>query len=58
MLVKFIGIVLIIIGGGIALKVLFPLIGSVLGLAFLLLKLAVAIGCIAVGYRLLTREED
>ena len=56
MLSKLIGILLIVIGGGIALGTLFPLIGSIFGLAFLLVKLAIAIGCIAVGYRLLVRE--
>lgn len=58
MLVKLIGILLIIVGGGIALQTLFPLIGSVLGLAFLLIKLAVAIGCVMVGLRLVNKEAD
>ncbi|MDP6039739.1 MAG: hypothetical protein QGG64_14405 [Candidatus Latescibacteria bacterium] len=57
MLTKIIGILLIVIGGIIALNVLFPLIGSVLELAFLLVKLAIAIGCIAVGYRLVNKED-
>ena len=39
MLVKIIGIVLVIAGGVIALEVLFPLIGSVFGMAFLLAHL-------------------
>jgi len=56
MLAKLIGILLIIIGGGIALQTLFPLIGSVLGLVFLLIKVAVAIGCVMVGLRLVSRE--
>jgi hypothetical protein len=57
MLTKIIGILLIVIGGIIALNVLFPLIGSVLELAFLLVNLAIAIGCIAVGYRLVNKED-
>ena len=56
MLVKIIGILLIVVGGAIALETLFPLIGSVFGLIFLLIKLALALGCVAVGYRLLVRE--
>ena len=56
MLTKIISILLIVIGGIIALNVLFPLIGSVFELAFLLIKLAIAIGCIAVGYRLLNKK--
>ena len=57
MLTKIIGILLIVIGGIIALNVLFPLIGSIFDLAFLLIKLAIAIGCIAVGYRLVNRDD-
>lgn len=56
MFAKLIGIVLIVIGGGIALNTLFPLIGSVVGLVFLLVKLAIALGCVGIGYRLLVRE--
>ena len=56
MLAKLIGISLIVIGGFIAFTVLFSLIGSVFGLIFPLLKLALAIGCIAVGYRLVKRD--
>lgn len=56
MLSKLIGILLIVIGGAIALGTLFPLIGSLFGMAFLLVKLALALGCIAVGYRLLVQE--
>lgn len=57
MFVKLIGILLIIVGGGIALQVLFPLIGSVFGLAFLLVQLAVAVGCVMVGLRLVKKED-
>ncbi|MFT5365154.1 MAG: hypothetical protein ACI8V2_000091 [Candidatus Latescibacterota bacterium] len=57
MLVKLLGILLIVVGGVIALQVLFPLIGSVFGLAFLLVKLAVAVGCVMVGLRLVNRED-
>jgi hypothetical protein len=56
MIVKLVGIFLVIVGGVIALQVLFPLIGSVFGLAFLLVKLAVAVGCVMVGLRLANKE--
>lgn len=56
MFAKLIGLLLIVIGGVIALKVLFPLIGSLFGMIFLLLKLAISIGFIAVGYRLIKRD--
>ncbi len=56
MLAKLIGIVLIIIGGYIAITVLFPLIGSLFGLIFLMIKLAIAVVCIAIGWRLIKRE--
>ena len=56
MLAKLIGIVLIIIGGIFAIQVLFPLIGSLFGLLFLLLKLAIAVICIMIGYRLIKRD--
>ena len=57
MLAKLIGIVLIIIGGIFAIQILFPLIGSLFGLLFLLIKLAIAVVCIAIGYRLIKRED-
>jgi len=57
MLAKLIGILLIVIGGIIALEVLFPLIGSVFSLIILLIKLAIAVGCVAVGYRLVNKED-
>lgn len=58
MLAKLLGIVLIIIGGSIALEVLFPLIGLGIDLVFLLIKSAIAILLIAVGYRLFNRETE
>ena len=58
MLLKILGIILIVIGGVMALGVLFPLIGSVLGFVVLLVKLAVALVILFFGYRLLTRDED
>ena len=57
MLAKLIGIVLIIIGGIFAIQILFPLIGSLFGLIFLLVKLAIAVICIGIGYRLIKRED-
>ena len=56
MIVKLVGILMVFAGGVIALQVLFPLIGSVFGLAFLLVKLAVAVGCVMVGLRLANKE--
>ena len=49
---KLIGLLFIVIGGVIFLNVLIPLISSLL----LWLELALAIGCIAVGYRLIRRD--
>jgi membrane protein required for beta-lactamase induction len=57
MLAKLIGIVLIVIGGIFAIQILFPLIGSLFGLIFLLVKLAIAVICIGIGYRLIKRED-
>ena len=52
MFAKLIGLVLIAIGGILFFKVLLPLISSLL----LWLQLALAIGFIAVGYRLIRRD--
>ena len=57
MLAKLIGIVLIIIGGYIAITVLYPLIGSLLESIFHLIGLAIAVVCIAIGWRLIKRED-
>ena len=57
MLAKLIGIVLIVIGGYIAYTVLYPLIGSLLASIFHLIGLVIAIGFIAIGWRLISRED-
>ena len=56
MFAKLIGLLLIVIGGVIALYLLLPLIGSMFKMIFLLLTLAIFIGVIAVGYRLIKRD--
>ena len=56
MLARILGIVLIVVGADVALGVLFPLIGSVFGLLFLILKLAVALAMVYAGTRLLARD--
>ena len=56
MLAKIVGILLIVIGGSIALGVLFKLIGSLFGLLWILIQLAVPLVIAYVGYRLLTRD--
>ena len=56
MLAKIVGILLIVIGGSIALGVLFKLIGSLFGLLWIVIQLAVSLVIAYVGYRLLTRD--
>ncbi len=56
MLAKIVGILLIVIGGSIALGVLFKLIGSLFGLLWIVIQLAVPLVIAYVGYRLLTRD--
>ena len=58
MLLKLLGIVLIVVGGSMILGTLFPLIGSVFALAFLLVKLGISGAITYLGYRLLTRDSD
>ncbi len=57
MLAKLIGIALIIIGGIITIKVLFPFLGSLLESIFHLIGLVIALGFIAIGWRLVSRED-
>ena len=57
MLMKLLGIVLIVVGGSMILGTLFPLIGSVFALAFVLVKLAISGAITYLGYRFLTRDE-
>ena len=58
MLLKILGIILMIFGGFTTLSVLFPLIGSVFGFVFLVIKLAIGVAILYFGYRLFTRERD
>jgi len=57
-LMKLLGIVLIVVGGSMILGTLFPLIGSVFALAFVLVKLAISGAITYLGYRFLTRDEE
>ncbi len=56
MLIKILGIVFMIVGGGTALWTLFPLIGSIFGLLGLTLKLAVSLVFLYVGHRLFSQD--
>ena len=56
MLSKLLGIILIVIGGSLALGVLFHLIGDIFGLLWTLIKLAIPLVILYIGYRLVTRE--
>ena len=56
MLIKILGIVFMIVGGSMALGILFPLIGSIFGLLWLALKLAIAVVFFYVGCRLFSQD--
>ena len=58
MLFKIIGILLIVVGGWVALGTLFGLLGSILMLAIVSIKLLVALAIAYLGYRLITKEKD
>jgi len=58
LLVKIVGILLVIVGGWVALSTLFPLIGSIFTLAVVSIKLLIAVAIAYLGYRLLTREDE
>ena len=58
MLAKLLGIALVVVGGILSLGVLFPLIGNIFGMLWLLVKLIIPIVLIYVGYRLLNREDS
>jgi len=57
-LIKIIGILLIVVGGWVALGTLFGLLGSILMLAIVSIKLLVALAIAYLGYRLITKEKD
>ena len=56
MLAKLFGIVLLIIGGIVAFGVLMALVGTIVGIVIFLLKLAVPVVLVYVGYRLITKD--
>jgi hypothetical protein len=57
-LVKLVGILLIIVGGWVALGTLFPLIGSIFMLAVVAIKLLIAVAIAYFGYRLINKENE
>ncbi|MDA0711966.1 MAG: hypothetical protein O3B73_17345 [bacterium] len=56
MLSKLFGVAFLVVGGMIALGILVALLGKVLGLMMFLLKLAVPLLLVYIGYRLVTRH--
>ena len=58
MLAKILGILFVVIGGVLAISVLFFLIRSIIGLLWLMVKLLVPIILLYIGYRLLTRDSE
>lgn len=58
MLAKILGVALIVLGGFGTLALILPLIGSLIGQAFLLVRLAGALLMLYIGIRLLRRDED
>lgn len=56
MLIKILGIVFMIVGGAMALGILFPLVISIFDLLWLALKLAIAVVFFYVGYRLFSQD--
>lgn len=58
MFVKFVGILLIVVGGWVAIGTLFSVIGSIFLLAIVAIKLLIAVAIAYFGYRLITREEE
>jgi len=57
MLAKLFGVLLLIVGGMIALGILAALVGTVIGIVMFLLKLAVPVLLVYLGYRLITRHQ-
>jgi len=56
--IKIVGILLIIVGGWVALDTLFGLLGSIVMLAIVSIKLLVALAIAYLGYRLVTKEDE
>ena len=57
MLSKLFGLLLLVVGGMIALSILVALVGTVIGIAMFFLKLAVPVLLVYLGYRLITRNQ-
>lgn len=57
MLSKLFGLLLLVVGGMIALGILAALVGTVIGIVMFLLKLAVPVLLVYLGYRLITRNQ-
>ena len=58
MFIKIVGILLIVVGGWVAIGTLFSVIGSIVLLAIVAIKLLIAVAIAYFGYRLITREEE
>ncbi|MBT3603215.1 MAG: hypothetical protein HOE48_20750 [Candidatus Latescibacteria bacterium] len=58
MLSKLFGILFLIVGGMIAFGILAALVGTVIGILMFVLKLAVPVLLVYVGYRLVTRDRS
>jgi hypothetical protein len=58
MFAKILGIILIIIGGSMALGVLFHLFGTIFAVLWALIKLIIPLILLYVGYRLISRDSD
>jgi threonine/homoserine/homoserine lactone efflux protein len=56
MLVKLFGIALLVVGGIVAFCLLMALIGTIFGILFFALKVAVPVVLVYLGYRLITRD--
>ena len=56
MLAKLFGIALLVIGGVIAFGILMALVGTIIGIATFMLKLAIPVVLVYVGYRLVTKD--
>lgn len=56
MLSKLFGVLFLVVGGMIALGILAALVGTVIGILMFVLKLAIPVLLVYVGYRLVTRD--
>jgi len=58
MLAKLFGIALLVVGGVVAFGILMALVGTIIGIAMFLLKLAIPVVLVYAGYRLITRDKE